>query len=183
VIAPATLRLRPGHSTDGAEMAGVLVAAWRGGYRGIVPDDVIEAQTVARWEPALTDAVRNSETRTVVAVDGAGAVVGFAGFGADPDDPDPRAGFLSSLYVDPAASGAGLGGRLVAQTLSELADAGCTTVRLWVFRDNARARALYERCGFVADGAEFVDPRWRAPQVRYRRTLPDPVAAEKRSQP
>lgn len=183
MIAPPTLRLRPGRGTDGAAMAGVLIAAWRGGYRGIVPDDVIEAQTVARWGPALTAAVRDRETRTVVAVDGAGAVVGFAGFGADPDDPGPRAGLLSSLYVDPVASGAGVGGRLLARTLSELADAGCTTVRLWVFRDNARARALYERCGFVADGAELVDPRWRAPQVRYRRTLPGPVVGDDRGEP
>jgi ribosomal protein S18 acetylase RimI-like enzyme len=178
VIAPASLQLRPGRPSDGAAMAAVLVAAWRGGYRGIVPDDVIEAQTVARWEPVLAAAVRDSQTQTVVAVDGGGEVVGFAGFGADPDDPDPGAGYLASLYVDPAASGAGAGRRLVERTLSELADAGRTRVGLWVFRDNARARALYERCGFVAHGAELVDQRWRVPQVHYRLTLPRGDAAD-----
>jgi ribosomal protein S18 acetylase RimI-like enzyme len=176
VIAPDALHLRAGRDTDGAAMATVLVAAWRHGYRGIVPDDVIEAQTVAGWEPVLTAAARDPETRTVVAVDAAGRVVGFAGFGSDPDDPDPRAGYLSSLYVDPTVAGASVGRRLVAQTLTELAEAGRTTVTLWVFRDNARARALYERCGFVADGAELVDQRWRVPQVRYRLTLPRPTA-------
>jgi ribosomal protein S18 acetylase RimI-like enzyme len=178
VIAPATLGLRPGRCSDGAAMAAVLVAAWRSAYRGIVPDDVIEAQTVARWEPVLTAAVRDSQTQTVVAVDGDGEVVGFAGFGSDPDDPDPRAGYLSSLYVDPAAAGAGAGRRLVARTLSELTEAGRTRVSLWVFRDNARARALYERCGFVADGGELVDQRWRVPQVHYRLTLPGADAAD-----
>jgi ribosomal protein S18 acetylase RimI-like enzyme len=172
VIAPTALRLRPGRGTDGAAMAAVFVAAWRGGYRGIVPDDVIEAQTVARWEPVLTAAVQDPETGTVVAVDVGGAIVGFAGFGSDSSDPDPRAGYLSSLYVDPAASGAGVGGRLLEWALRELAGAGRTTVALWVFRDNVRARALYERHGFVADGAEHVDHRWRVPQLRYRLALP-----------
>jgi ribosomal protein S18 acetylase RimI-like enzyme len=170
VIAPATLRLRPGRRADAPAMAAVLVAAWRHGYRGIVGDDVIEA--------VLADAARGPEPRTVVAVDGAGVVVGFAGFGADPDDPDPRAGYLASLYVDPAASGLGVGQRLVARTLSELADTGRTTVSLWVFRDNTRARTLYERCGFVADGAELVDQRWRVSQVHYRWTPPGRALAD-----
>ncbi len=178
MIAPASLQLRSGRGSDGAAMAAVLVAAWRGGYRGIVPDDVIEAQTVARWEPVLTAAVRDSQMQTVVAVNADGEVVGFAGFGSDPDDPDPRAGYLSSLYVDPAVAGAGAGRRLVARALSELADAGRTRVGLWVFRDNARARALYERCGFEADGAELVDQRWRVPQVHYRLLLPAADAAQ-----
>jgi ribosomal protein S18 acetylase RimI-like enzyme len=178
VIAPDALQLRPCRDSDGAAMAAVLVAAWRGGYRGIVPDDVIEAQTVARWEPVLTAAARDPETQTVVAVNGSGEVVGFAGFGSDPDEPDRRAGYLSSLYVDPAAAGAGVGRRLVTRTLSELAAAGRTTVSLWVFRDNARARTLYEGCGFVADGAELVDQRWQVPQVHYRLTLPGPAATD-----
>jgi ribosomal protein S18 acetylase RimI-like enzyme len=177
VIAPASPRLRPGRETDGAAMAAVFVAAWRGGYRGIVPDDVIESQTVARWEPVLTAAARDPETRSVVAIDGVGAIVGFAGFGSDSSDPDPQVGYLSSLYVDPTASGAGVGGALLERTLRELADAGRTTVALWVFRDNVRARALYERYGFVADGAEHVDRRWRVPQVRYRLALPGAAVA------
>jgi ribosomal protein S18 acetylase RimI-like enzyme len=161
-------RATPG---DAAAMAAVMVAAWRQAYPGIVADDVIEAQTVQRWQPVLAAAADPDDNRdggAVVAVDGAGRVIGFAGFTTDPDD--RSAGHLASLYVDPAAAGHGVGRQLVQRTLAELASGGRRTVTLWVFRDNARARALYERCGFVADGAEIVDLRWGVPQVRYRLT-------------
>ena len=150
-------------------MAAVMVAAWRHGYPGIVAPDVIEAQTVERWEPALAAAIAPdaaADTGAVVAVDDADRVLGFAGFAPDPDD--AMTGCVTSLYVDPAASGHGIGRRLVHRTVQELWGTGRRTVTLWVFRDNARARALYERCGFRADAAELVDPRWGVPQVRYR---------------
>lgn len=171
-MTPATaVRLRRAVADDAAAMAAVMVAAWHHGYPGIVADEVIEAQTVERWEPVLAAAVAPGavpDTGAVVAVDDADHVVGFAGFGPDPDD--RRAGHLASLYVDPAAAGAGIGRRLIERTLAELATAGRRTVTLWVFRDNTRARDLYERCGFRPDGTELVDLRWRVPQVRYRLT-------------
>jgi ribosomal protein S18 acetylase RimI-like enzyme len=170
--ASTAIRLRRANAHDAAAMATVMVAAWRHGYPGIVADDVIEAQTVQRWQPLLAAAVDpgpSGDAGAVVAVDDRDRVVGFAGFRSDPDD--PSVGHLSSLYVDPDAAGAGIGRQLVARALAELAGGGRETVTLWVFRDNTRARALYERCGFAPDGAEIVDLRWGVPQVRYRRPL------------
>jgi ribosomal protein S18 acetylase RimI-like enzyme len=161
-------------------MAAVMVAAWHDGYPGIVADDVIAGQTVQRWEPVLaaaTDPGAGRDAGAVVALDEADRVIGFAGFGPDPDD--RTVGHLASLYVDPAAAGAGVGRRLVQRTLAELASAGRRTVTLWVFRDNTRARALYERCGFRADGAELVDLRWGVPQVRYRLAPAGPTADDR----
>ena len=178
------VRLRRAVVSDAAAMAAVMVAAWRHGYRGIVADEVIEAQTVERWEPVLAAALgpgAGADAGAVVAVDDVERVIGFAGFNPDPDD--PAAGHLASLYVDPAAAGAGIGGRLVQRALAELANAGRPAVTLWVFRDNARARALYERCGFRTDGTELVDLRWRVPQVRYRFEPPEPPEPLRRAQP
>ena len=149
-------------------MAAVMVAAWRNDYRGVVPDDVIDGLDAGRWTDALT-APQVPGVITAVAVSDSGAVVGFARFGPDPDDDAPTAGYLASLYVDPSAAGEGVGRRLVECALAGLAADGRHDVSLWVFRDNARARALYERCGFACDGAELTDERWRVPQVRYRR--------------
>ncbi len=156
-------------------MAAVMVAAWRDGYRGVVPDEVIDGLDAGGWTAALTAPTAPGVTTAVAATD-TGAVVGFAQFGPDPDDDAPSAGYLASLYVDPSAAGAGVGRRLLACALAGLAADGRHDVSLWVFRDNARARALYERCGFVCDGAELTDVRWRVPQVRYRR-CPGPDAA------
>ena len=168
VNAPPRIRLRPGRPQDGPAMATVMVAAWRGGYRGVVPDEVIDGLDTGGWTDALAAPTAPGVT-TAVAVTDTGAVVGFARFGPDPDDDAPSAGHLASLYVDPSAAGAGVGRRLVECALAGLAADGRHEVSLWVFRDNARARALYERCGFVCDGVELTDARWRTPQVRYRR--------------
>ncbi|HLI58136.1 MAG TPA: N-acetylmuramic acid 6-phosphate etherase [Solirubrobacteraceae bacterium] len=148
-------------------MGALMAAAWQDAYRGVVPDAVLEAQTAAAWEREL--AAGEARWRSIVAVDEGERIVGFTRFGADPDGgPD---GYLASLYVDPAAAGAGIGGRLLQHALGELAADGRPAVTLWVFRDNPRARDLYVRHGFLADGAEVVDPRWRTPQLRFRRTF------------
>lgn len=55
---------------------------------------------------------------------------------------------LYSLAVDPAQRGRGIGGLLVRRLVRRL-PAAITTVSLEVRRENAAARALYERLGFT----------------------------------
>jgi ribosomal protein S18 acetylase RimI-like enzyme len=163
----AEIALRDAAVGDAPGMARAMVDAWRGGYRGVLDDAVIDAQQVDQWAQALA-APTAPGTHTAVAVDAAGTVVGFARCGPDPDDPSAAAGYIASVYVAPMAAGAGVGRRLIEYCVDALTADGRGEITLWVFRDNVRARALYERCGFRADGAEVTDPRWGAPQVRYR---------------
>jgi ribosomal protein S18 acetylase RimI-like enzyme len=55
-------------------------------------------------------------------------------------------GWIDHLYVDPDHHGQGMGSRLV-----KLAQAEQPELRLYTFQSNARARALYERHGFVLE--------------------------------
>jgi L-Ala-D/L-Glu epimerase len=161
--------IRAAAATDVRAMAQVFVAAWRAGYRGVVPDDIIdslEVDDVSRWfDPTWL----GPDLRSVVDESPAGMINGFARFGADPDRPGPGFGYLAALYVDPAASGRGTGRALLDHVVDTLSGEGRTDITLWVFAGNDRARSIYHRAGFRPDGAELVDPRWRAPQVRYRR--------------
>ncbi len=59
---------------------------------------------------------------------------------------------LDGLFVAGPARGQGIGTRLVLAALDEARRQGCHELRLEVAADNARARALYERMGFVATG-------------------------------
>src|SRR5882672_2555696 len=113
----------------------------------------------AELSPSLVAADRT----TLVALDAAGAVVGFTMFGPDRDR---DAGYLASLYVSPMAGGRGVGRSLLDAAIDAMPGVDIT---LWVFAANVQARRLYERAGFEPDGAELTDPRWRATQVRYRR--------------
>jgi ribosomal protein S18 acetylase RimI-like enzyme len=161
-LAPATLR--PAVASDAPALADVFIAAWRGGYRGVVPDEVIDGLDATEWNATLRRTVDAPGRHTVVAVDGTGTPVGFASYGSDEEHPGD--GYLASLYVHPRAAGAGVGGRLLRHALAAMST---LDVRLWVFDGNAAARRLYEREGFRPDGARLTDPRWRTPQVRYRR--------------
>lgn len=71
--------------------------------------------------------------------------------------------FLSEVVLDPIAHGRGLGTRIVLGVIADAAARGLP-VRLQVLRLN-RARALYERLGFVATGET-------ATQVQMERPLP-----------
>ncbi|MEV5706762.1 GNAT family N-acetyltransferase [Actinoallomurus sp. NPDC052274] len=155
-------------------MADVFVAAWRAGYRGVVPDEVIDALDAGTVATDLATGLSAPGLATVLAVDAGGRPVGFARYGDDADH--PGGGYLAALYVHPAASGAGVGRGLLQYAIDAMPG---VDVRLWVFEDNDRARTLYERAGFRPEGARLVDPRWRAPQVRYLRPA-RPSAAVRR---
>ncbi|MEV0398805.1 GNAT family N-acetyltransferase [Actinoallomurus sp. NPDC050550] len=148
-------------------MAGIFVAAWRAGYRGVVPDEVIDALDPGAVAADLAAGLSGPGLTTVLAVDGTGRPTGFVRYGDDADH--PGGGYLAALYVHPAASGAGVGRGLLQHAIDAMPG---VDVRLWVFEDNDRARTLYERAGFRPEGVRLVDPRWRAPQARYLRPAP-----------
>ncbi|MEV7014030.1 GNAT family N-acetyltransferase [Streptosporangium sp. NPDC051022] len=57
---------------------------------------------------------------------------------------------MDGIAVDPAFRGSGVGGLLLEEVVAVAAGLGCRRVRLDVVDTNPRARALYERRGFVA---------------------------------
>ncbi|HVN28916.1 MAG TPA: GNAT family N-acetyltransferase [Candidatus Binataceae bacterium] len=75
--------------------------------------------------------------------------------------------FVEHLYVAPAHQGIGIGDALLARA-KEMRPEG---LMLWTFEGNHRARAFYEKRGFVA--VEFTDGsrnEERTPDVRYQWT-------------
>ncbi|MFP5379818.1 MAG: GNAT family N-acetyltransferase [Vicinamibacteria bacterium] len=103
-----------------------------------------------------------------------GAVAGFAIAGPCRDeDATPSTGELIALNVDPAAWGSGCGAALVAAAERTLAARAYADAVLWVIESNERARRLYERAGWTADGESKQSSIGGAavPEVRYRKVL------------
>ena len=72
---------------------------------------------------------------------------------------------LEHLYVAPGYQGCGIGSALLSSVIERAPD----RLELWAFQQNERARAFYERRGFVA--VEFTDGQdneEKLPDVRYR---------------
>ncbi|GAA4975530.1 GNAT family N-acetyltransferase [Actinoplanes utahensis] len=72
-------------------------------------------------------------------------------------EPRPDELLLDGIAVDPAARGQGLGTLLLREAEILAAERGLRRVRLSVVDTNPRARALYERVGFVTVHSERVD--------------------------
>jgi len=86
---------------------------------------------------------------------------------------DPATVELVSMYVRPRARGHGVGEALVATVIDWAAERNATSVHLWVTETNARARALYERCGFTLTGERQPLPSDPSiGEVAMSRTLP-----------
>lgn len=98
----------------------------------------------AKWTGYLT-----APETTVLVADDAGVPVGVAAVEGDE---------LVRLFVIPERWGSGIGGKLhdaVVELMREQDKAEC---RLWVLEENDRARAFYERRGWILDGRTRVSP-------------------------
>lgn len=129
---------------DRLALSGVYEASWRRAYRGIVPQDCLDALPAGRWSGFFD----TPGVYTLVAVDG-DVYAGTASFGASRFPEYVGEGELISLYLRPEYAGRGLGRALLSAALGALADMGFDAVFLWVLEENAAARAFYERMGFV----------------------------------
>jgi GNAT superfamily N-acetyltransferase len=81
-------------------------------------------------------------------------------------------GEVVGLYVDPPWWAQGVGVRLLEAVLDDLRDGGARSARLWVLERNTRARGMYERRGWVADGGtRSVSTAGDVLELRYRVAL------------
>lgn len=158
------MSLRAANAQDAPAIARVFEACWRELYPPFVPQPVIErvaGAALALW----TSLLRRRESNWVVEVWGQpGEVSGVIRYGRDPDQ--IGAGHVFSLYVDPAASGLGIGTALLRHAQEWFVENGLTRATLWVFEANARARGFYATQRWRPDGQTRVEPEFEAPEVR-----------------
>ncbi|MGA3361242.1 MAG: GNAT family N-acetyltransferase [Solirubrobacteraceae bacterium] len=157
---------------DAAAIAGVHVRSWQVGYRGIVPDAVLEAQSLSQRTGQWSNWLRPGGFTTLVAQAGA-TIVGFAAVHVPSPDTDlgPQTCELAALYVDPDCWRRRVG-RTLMDAAMELGRAeGSEEMSLWVLVENSAARAFYETVGFAADGAANTHERSGEPTLRMRARL------------
>ncbi|MBX3470215.1 MAG: GNAT family N-acetyltransferase [Planctomycetes bacterium] len=170
-------RVRLATLEDAPAIAALHVAAWRTAYRGLVPDALLDALSVAEWAAERHERLRApaAGVRTW-ALDLDGALGGFAVTGpARDDDLDPvRAAEVHALYLRPDLVGRGLGRRLLDHALEDLARTrpDAVEVTLWALEGNALAARFYARAGFVP-GARAVKTfrGFDLPHARWRRAV------------
>ena len=171
--------LRPAQCGDDLSVARVHVRSWQVAYRGLMPDDYLDAlrpeDRAARYKFGNSDPLAPF---TIVATNDHGAVLGF-GTTAPAHVPElPDYGELCALHVDPDHWGTGAGRALIEACRTRLvADLGFRRALLWVLAGNRRAQRFYEKDGWTHDGHERTVTVWglEVPELRYVRPTSPPT--------
>lgn len=139
---------------DAHALARIHVSAWQVGYRGLMPDEFLDRLNADEAEPRWAASIVETVPRILV-VEDRNQVLGACRFGVSSDsDAPPSTAEIYSINVLPSAWGQGLGRGLLAAATERLVLLGFSRGTLWVLNGNARARGLYEKVGFAADGSE-----------------------------
>ncbi len=142
------MMIRPATVDDAPGIAAVQVASWNTTYRGLIHDDFIDARTVqertARWTGVL--AAARPGTRTFVALNNIGMIVGFATAGEARETEYGYDGELYALYLIKEEQGRGVGTALMAEAMAFLREQGHERMLVWVLSTNPN-RAFYEARG------------------------------------
>jgi ribosomal protein S18 acetylase RimI-like enzyme len=141
------LRIRPATPADAESIARVHVQAWWESYRGIVPDEVIEALSVEHNAGMWATILDQPEASLVHVVERGEDIVGFATAGPARSEALGTTGEIAAIYLLDDIKRRGIGRMLLAGLMRELAARGHSSVGLWVLVDNTGTRRFYEALG------------------------------------
>jgi putative acetyltransferase len=154
--------VRRATSADAPIVAEIWRTGWHDGHSGHVPDELVAVRTDESFDIRAAERVGDT---SVAVVDG--AVAGFVMVVGDE---------VEQLYVDRTARGSGVAAVLLDEAERQVADQGYDVAWLAVVTGNARARAFYERQGWVDAGdlpyeVEALGERFVSPCRRYEKGL------------
>lgn len=181
--------VRPAIPDDAEGIAKVHVKSWQEAYVGLLPQDVLDRQSVpARYRNWSAYLGAPSSSRWVfVAVDPAAGIVGFAEATRNRPAMHRPAFEIPVIYILQSHTRRGLGRKLMHALATALAGQGAGEIALWALADNHSARAFYEAIGgrLTATRAEpdrggrnlLAGYRWRSAAELAARTAPKDAAA------
>ncbi|HEV7180376.1 MAG TPA: GNAT family N-acetyltransferase, partial [Candidatus Baltobacteraceae bacterium] len=142
--APPRSLVRRANRGDADAIARVHMRAWHESYRGLVPDQAIDRQTIdIRRREWARDLTRDNWFTHVAQI--GEEIVGFVcGF---PDASEPGYdSYLNTLYVLQSAQRRGIARALLEAVVADLVRCGCTSMWWLTLKENP-ACAFYERIG------------------------------------
>ena len=124
-------------------LAYIMIAAWRSGFRGILPDTVIENYTAFPNVKAMFSQLLASDAGTMYLASLNEKPVGLL-YWLD----ERGCARIEALLTIPEVWGKGVSSALMNRALEDVKDAGYSAIHVWPFAKNHRARRFYEKHGF-----------------------------------
>lgn len=146
--------LRPATTDDAAALAELGRRSFCAAFAHLYRTDDLNAFLAQVYSvEAVADEIADASITHRLAVDGRGALAGFAKlkqpgwYTAYSDALRPIS--LGQLYTDPDHTGKGIGARLMDWALDEARRRSCDAVQLSVWSENYGAQRFYQRYGFT----------------------------------
>ena len=165
--------IRPARPDDALAIAEVHVASWQEAFRGLLPDDALDAMTADDRLPMWMRVLAQGSASSVLVAETDVGIEGFVSVGPSEDGVDGEM-TLYTLYLRPDATGRGIGRALLAEAERVMAAHGAKAATLRVITANPRARHVYERAGWTADPDSVrVEDAWgqQVETIRYTKSL------------
>lgn len=164
--------IRRARPDDALRITTIHVEAWRVAYRGIFPDEFLQALSIEQRQAVWRQNLEAGLSATWIA-ENENTALGWISAAASRDfDATPETGEIWAVYIHPDQWRKGVGRALCAAAEQELRRRGFTEETLWVLQENERAIQFYRSIGFVRDAAEarIIERGGKAlPEVRMRK--------------
>ncbi len=138
--------IRAARVEDAPEIGRVHVNSWRTTYKGIVPDEVLANLSYTLREQKARQRLSSPTTRTYVAENEQGQIVGFVVGGLNRDASSAYVSELYAIYILREVQGRGIGKKLTHALVERLVQDKLYSMLVWVLADNP-SRGFYEALG------------------------------------
>ena len=168
-----SISVRQANIEDASGIARVHVASRLAAYKNIIPDSVLDKQSVKKEEIVWQKVLAEKPERVFVAIAPKNRIVGFVGFG--PSQSRENEGEIYAIYNNPDYFRSGTGRLLWEAARDQLVSSGLSTIMALVITENTPSRKFYEGVGFrlVEDSAATFTWEGEAlNEIRYEYTNP-----------
>ena len=163
------ISLRQPNVDDAGAIARVQALSWQATYRGMVPEEYLDAIDVDTWaERHRGSMLEDPEGFVSYVAEEDGEIVGWAVGGPSRDQRMIYSAELFTIYLLPGYERRGIGRMLIKAVAGGLMSLGFESMIVWALRDNGAAREFYEALGgrYVVRGVMDLDGT-ELPMVSY----------------
>lgn len=140
--------IRTANVSDAGGIGHVHAESWRTTYRGVVPDEYLDAIDVDEWaERQRRNLAHAPDDLVSLVAEVEGQIVGWAVAGPNRESGPDHAGELYALYLLREHQRKGIGIQLTVAAARWLREVGAASMIVWVLAANQQARRFYEALG------------------------------------
>ena len=151
------MEIRNAQATDMKRLGHIMVTSFRSAFSSFISQQTMEENAQEDRCTALLEGLYTEGKMNFLIGENSGMLVW--------QQTDEGAEIVA-IHSLPESWGSGLGRAMLERALEQI---GHSTVFLWAFKENTRARRFYEKNGFCFDGNERVSNFDGAIEVRYVR--------------